>query len=101
MGRGAWRLDQWAVDAPQADRNAACEALFSIVDGSVFGRFSIVDDASRGREFFVIVRPHLVLKVSITHFNAFGLLYIGTPQGAPGLAAVVSATAAQGKPTAG
>lgn len=90
LSRGSWRLDRWAATAGQIQKNAAYAALFAIVDGSVFRRYVTVDDVHRGRDFFVLVRDNLVIKVSAANFEAFGLLYIGPPETAPGFGQVVA-----------
>ena len=78
-------LDQWAARAGQIQKNAAYAALFALVDGSAFRSYRILDDAHRGREFFVLVRDELVIKASVTDFDSFALIYIGPPRRAPGL----------------
>jgi Family of unknown function (DUF6235) len=83
---GTWHLDQWSANAGQIQKNAVYAALFAVVDGSAFRRYEILDDAERGREFFLVVRENLVIKASVANFDAFGLLYIGPPEAAPGLA---------------
>jgi Family of unknown function (DUF6235) len=84
MTRGSGWLDQWAATAAQVEKNAVHQALFAILDGSVFTRYEVLDDADRGREFFVLVREDLVIKASLTWQDTFGLLYIGPPDAAPG-----------------
>jgi hypothetical protein len=84
MSRGSGRFDEWAATAGQIEKNAVHKALFAILDGSVFRGYETIDDAERGREFFVVVRENLVIKASVTRFDAFGLLYVGPPHAAPG-----------------
>lgn len=84
MSRGSGWLDHWSASAGQVEKNAVHQALFAILDGSVFTRYEVLDDANRGREFFVVVREDLVVKASVTRHDAFGLLYIGPPEAAPG-----------------
>lgn len=85
LSRGLSHLDRWAARVGQAQRNAAYAALFALVDGSAFRTYEILDDAHRGREFFLLVRDDLVIKASVADFDAFGLIYIGPPGSAPGL----------------
>ena len=74
---GVKRLEQWAADANQIDKNAVYEVLFAVSDGSVFRSHTVLDDVQRAGEFFVLAREDLVVKVSIHPFNTFGVLYIG------------------------
>jgi hypothetical protein len=84
MSRGSGWLDQWEASAGQVEKNAVHQALFAIMDGSVFTRYEVLDDANRGREFFIVVREDLVIKASVNWYDAFAVLYIGPPDAAPG-----------------
>jgi Family of unknown function (DUF6235) len=84
MSSGSGWLEQWEASAGQVEKNAVHQAMFAILDGSVFTRYEVLDDANRGREFFVVVREDLVVKAALTWHDAFGLLYIGPPEAAPG-----------------
>lgn len=84
LGLGLTRLEEWAEQASQVEKNLAYKALFSVADGSVFRMYDILDDVNRAREFFVLVRENLVIKVCFHQSNAFGIVYIGSPSGAPG-----------------
>jgi hypothetical protein len=78
-------LDEWAEKAGQAEKNVVYRALFSVSNGSVFRTYKTLDDYKRPQEFFVLLKEDLVMKVCIHHFEAFGILYIGSVAGAPGL----------------
>lgn len=80
---GLQRLADWSDTAGQVEKNAAYKALFSIAEGAVFRAYQIVDDVKRPQEFFVLVRPGLVIKVCLRHCDAFGIVYIGSMDDAP------------------
>jgi hypothetical protein len=75
-------LDQWAATAGQVEKNAVYEALLSVPDGSVFRTRTILDDRDRPREFFVVAREDLVIKIRMGDFDSFGIVYIGPLSGA-------------------
>lgn len=95
LSRGSWHLDRWADGAAQIHKNAAYAALFALVDGSAFSTYQVLDDVDRGREFFLVLREDLVIKVAVANFDTFGLLYIGPPDGAPGLHRVLGQRASR------
>jgi|GEM_PF-4034747 len=82
MTAGFRRLEQWAATAGQADKNAAYRALFAIADGSAFRRYTITHDVAHLGELEVQVKSDLVIKICFRHFDAFGLVYIGSRTGA-------------------
>lgn len=81
MGMG--RLETWAATAGQIDKNAVYKALFAVSDGTVFQNYKVLDDVHQPREFFIMVRPDLVVKVCFHETDAFGILYIGPIEEAP------------------
>jgi hypothetical protein len=85
LDMGMARLDNWAETASQVDRNAVYKALFSIADGTVFQAYKVLDDVHQPREFFVVVRDGLVVKISFHESDAFGILYIGPINDVPEL----------------
>lgn len=72
-------LEKWAATASQVEKNAIDKALFEIVDRSAFQTYDILDDPERPREFFVIVRADLAIKIRVRNLAAFGIVYIGPP----------------------
>lgn len=82
MSSGFRRLEQWAANAGQSDKNAAYKALFAIADGSAFREYTITHDVHRLGELVVQVKDDLVIKICFRHFDAFGLVYIGSHAGA-------------------
>ncbi|HEY0641603.1 MAG TPA: DUF6235 family protein [Pseudonocardiaceae bacterium] len=82
---GLTRLEQWAANAGQVDKNAVYKALFAVSDGSVFRTHTIVEDLHSSHEFLVLVRDDLVLKIRVRHLDAFEIIYIGSLGQAPGL----------------
>ena len=86
LSAGLRRLDHWAASAGQVDKNAMYKALFAVADGSVFRAYTTWDDdATPVREFFVLVREDLVVKISFRRTDSFGIVYIGSLTGAPGV----------------
>jgi len=73
-------LDHWSQTASQADRNVIYEALFAIVEGSVFLAYEILDQSGRPPEFFVVVKDDLGTKICIHRGDSFGITYIGSPE---------------------
>src|SRR5882757_5275308 len=74
-------LEAWVDKAPKSATNVVYKALFAMIDGSIFRTYRIIDDLQRPNEVFVIVRDDLMLKLRITCFDSFGILYIGPCKG--------------------
>lgn len=83
LNMGMGRLETWAATAGQIDKNAVYKALFAVSDGTVFQNYKVLDDVHQAREFFIMVRPDLVVKVCFHETDAFGILYIGPIEEAP------------------
>ena len=77
LDMGMTRLETWAVTASQTDKNAVYKALFSVSDGSIFRTHKVLDDVHRAREFFIVIKNDLVIKICFHETDAFGILYIG------------------------
>ena len=82
---GLDRLERWSRTAGQTEKNAVYKALFAVADGSVFWAYEVLDDTSRGHEFFVLVRKNLVVKICLHDRDTFGIVYIGSLHSAPDL----------------
>ena len=80
---GMARLETWAATAGQIDKNAVYKALFAVSDGTVFQNYKVLDDVHQAREFFIMVRQDLVVKICFHETDAFGILYIGPIEEAP------------------
>jgi Family of unknown function (DUF6235) len=78
-------LDKWALTATQAEKNAVSNALFAVVDRTVFTEYAVVDDSPKTMEFFVFARNDLVVKVRVHDLGSFGIVYVGSAVEAPGL----------------
>jgi hypothetical protein len=85
LNMGMARLESWAATAGQIDKNAVYKALFAVSDGTVFQNYKVLDDVHQAREFFIMVRPVLVVKICFHETDAFGILYIGPIDDAPDL----------------
>jgi len=70
--------------ATQVEKNIVYDALFAVLNGTVFRRYRILNDLERTREFFVIVRDNLIIKVRFFDSEEFGIEYIGAPIAPPG-----------------
>jgi hypothetical protein len=77
-------LDTWSETATQAARNAVYRALFAVTDGSVFRFFQTSSHRARSDEIMVYLRADLVMTISQTEADLFGIAYIGPLDGAPG-----------------
>jgi hypothetical protein len=85
LNMGMARLESWAATAGQIDKNAVYKALFAVSDGTVFQTYKVLDDVHQAREFFILVRQELVVKICFHETDAFGILYIGPINEAPDL----------------
>jgi len=83
LNLGMTRLEDWAAAAGQIDKNAVYKALFAVSDGTVFQTHKVLDDVHHTREFFIMVKPHLVIKICFHETDSFGILYIGPIDDAP------------------
>ncbi len=85
LDMGMARLETWAATAGEIDKNAVYKALFSVSDGTVFQAYKVLDDVHQAREFFIVVRGDLVVKICFHESDAFGILYIGPINDVPEL----------------
>jgi hypothetical protein len=83
LNLGVARLENWAATAGEIDKNAVYEALFAVAEGTIFQTYKVLDDVHNAREFFIMVKPHLVVKICFHETDAFGILYIGPIDDAP------------------
>lgn len=72
-------LDNWSETAGESHKHAVHGALFSMLDGTLFRTYRIIDDYQRPSELFVIVKDDLVMKIRINCFDSFGIVHIGPP----------------------
>lgn len=77
MDTGLDVLAEWSETASQSKKNAVYQALFAMLDGSLFRTYRIIDDFQRPSELYVIVKDTLVLKIRINCFDSFGIVHIG------------------------
>lgn len=77
-------LEEWSLTAGQIEQNALYDALFAVLNGTVFRRYRIVSDLERPNNFFVVVRDKLVVKIRFTSADTFAIMYVGAPTGPPG-----------------
>lgn len=81
-------LEEWAIDAAQADRNVIYEALFAVADGSAFLIYDIFGDPHDPHQFIILVKHDLVMKITLMRSDSsFEIGYIGAlEQGTPAAA---------------
>ncbi|MFE5214900.1 MULTISPECIES: DUF6235 family protein [unclassified Streptomyces] len=78
-------LEQWSGTANQIEKNAVHQALFAVVDRTVFRTYSTSEVTSQPQEFFVRLRQGLVLKIRIRDFDMFEIAYVGPVGETPGI----------------
>lgn len=77
METGLEVLEEWSNHASQAKKNAVYEALFAMLDGTLFRTYRIVDDFQRPSELYVIVKDDLTIKIRVNCFDSFGIVFVG------------------------
>lgn len=92
LGTGIEVLDAWTATASERDVNAVTDALFAIVERTVYTRYPVVEDSALARELVVVVRDDLAVRVRLDDVEKFGVLFVGAP--ADALAAGKAAAAA-------
>jgi len=83
LNAGLDQLEQWSSTATQAEKNALYKALFAVSCGTVFRSYPVLYGGIEPGEFLVLVRPNLVTRIQLYHFDEFDITYIGTPQTSP------------------
>jgi hypothetical protein len=78
-------LDKWSRDATQVEKNLVHQVLFSMVSGSLFAIYDVIDDVEKTMEFFVLAKFDLTVKLRVHGLDSFGIIYIGPTCSAPGL----------------
>lgn len=79
-------LDAWADAADDKEKETVYPALFATIDCSLFRTYTVIDDQHEKSEFYVLLSRGLVIKMRMNAIDSFGLVYIGTRTGTPGLA---------------
>lgn len=82
LGSGVEVLDAYLDSATQADTIAVTNALFAIVERSVYRRYPVIDDSTVARELVVVVRDDLAMRVRLEDVEKFTLVFVGTPAAA-------------------
>lgn len=72
-------LDQWADTAHQIDLNAVQDALFTLVDRTVYAEYEVIDDPAHPCAMVVVVRERLAIRIHLHDASTFGILFIGLP----------------------
>ncbi|EHR52741.1 hypothetical protein SacmaDRAFT_4558 [Saccharomonospora marina XMU15] len=70
-------LGDWSATATHREREAVYAALFSMVDGSLFHAYEVMDDFQLPSELFVLVPNRLVIKIRINFLGSFSIVRIG------------------------
>ena len=91
LDSGWQQLEEWADNARHIDKNQLYKALFTITDGSVGQHYGLLRDKEDPNAHFVLVREGLVLKITYTDGDSFGISYIGPLEDAPGISIALQA----------
>lgn len=79
LGSGIDVLNAWTDAASNADVTAVADALFSIVERTVYLDYPVIDDSTVARELVVVVRDDLAIRVRLDDVEKFGIVFIGSP----------------------
>jgi len=79
LGSGVDVLNTWTETARAADVRAVTDALFSIVERTVYYQYPVIDDSAVARELVVVVRDDLAMRIHLRDVEKFHLVYIGSP----------------------
>lgn len=79
LGSGTDVLDTWTDTASFADSTAVADALFSIVERTVYFDYPVIDDSEIARELVVVVRDDLAIRIRLDHVDKFSVVFIGSP----------------------
>jgi len=82
-------LDDWSSSACQADRDVLYEALFALVDGTVFAACDILgvaNESGRLPRSFAQVNDGLGARIRVHRAGGFGIGCIAAPAPDPGAA---------------
>jgi hypothetical protein len=82
LGTGLEVFDAWNATAAEADLKALGDALFAIVERTVYSQYPVIDDSANARELVVVVRDDLGIRVRLEDVDKFGIVFIGTPAAA-------------------
>ncbi|MFC4852056.1 DUF6235 family protein [Actinophytocola glycyrrhizae] len=72
-------LDAWTDAAGYADAATIADALFTIVERTVYRAYPVIDDSRVARELVVVVRDDLAVRIRLADVETFGIVFIGTP----------------------
>lgn len=82
LGSGMELLNTWTDDASSADVKAVADALFAIVERTVYRDYPVIDDSTVPRELVVVVRDDLAIRVRLENVEKFSIVFIGSPAAA-------------------
>jgi hypothetical protein len=82
LGSGIDVLDAWSDAAGEADVIAVADALFAIVERTVYRDYPVIDDSTVARELVVVVRDNLAVRVRLDDVEKFTVVFIGSPAAA-------------------
>lgn len=78
LGSGIEVLDAWTDAAGNADAMAVADALFAIVERTVYRDYPVIDDSTIARELVVVVRDDLAIRVRLDDVEKFSIVFIGS-----------------------
>jgi hypothetical protein len=79
LGSGLDVLNAWTDSASHADATAVANALFAIVERSVYRDYPVIDDSTVSRELVVVIRDDLAIRVRLDDVEKFSIIFIGSP----------------------
>lgn len=82
LGTGIEVLDAWTATASQIDVNAMTDALFAIVERTVYTRYPVVEDSALARELVVVVRDDLAMRIRLDDVETFSVVFVGATEDA-------------------
>jgi hypothetical protein len=82
LGSGLDVLNAWTDTATEANAKAVADALFAIVERSVYRDYPVIDDSTVARELVVVVRDDLAVRIRLDDVEKFGIVFVGSPAAA-------------------
>ncbi|TDV57694.1 DUF6235 family protein [Actinophytocola oryzae] len=79
LGAGFDVLNAWTDAASDVDTKAVADALFAVVERSVYRAYPVIDDSTVARELVVVVRDDLALRLRLDDVEKFSIVFIGSP----------------------
>lgn len=72
-------LHAWWDTAGEVERDTVSDALFALLDGSVYTDYEVIDDPGYPRELVIVVLESLAIRARLHDAATFGIVFIGQP----------------------